>query len=635
MPDDIDYSRFIRPGVAPMGWMPPPQKTPGEIYAAYGDTGAMSGETEGLSPAMRAMIRRNLGRRLSDQSMAERQQTAEQAARGGPQLTLGALSLIPGAAAATLPLAAGVAGVTSRFMGDTPSQTAGHVALNLLPYGAGRLARPAAAAAGAAGSAWGFGEQTDAEAEARKKGNQQTAKLEQSAAAAPVVNDPFDVEEAKARADFAQEYARAMKEHQNPGEKRKSVIAQESLDAKLADIGERRRKAREGAAYMAGINSDTGLTNLPPRYMDRVKNAFAAGGMDAADKERSAVRAEVTPMAQLHPDWIRNAEFGGMGLGLAIPMGMGWRSGNTVGRMTNRANQALDTAETAIADTGSASSLAEIRLKAAKGALADSMKSQGVGREVGHLLGHSALGTSLPWVGGTILPNGIDSYTLPEDVKAFDASGHPLDKTARQIAEERVLPWSGMPFLEPLARSAVNSAAVASAGHMTGRGGAAILRPLEDQMSAGRGMLDALEQRATGFKPPAGMREAAPSPAPSSMVSPTFGSQAPPFAGYGALSPRSNLTVPEGMMPAPPPATPAPAPAASPTRIPPPMWTQPQPQPPAPPAPYQPMLTSIPQPIERPPGYIEGLHGAAQRSHLVKLQEDFPASFVYPPFRKK
>ncbi len=622
MPDDIDYSLFIRPGVAPMGWMPPPQKTPGEIYAGYGDTGAMSGETEGLTPAMRAMIRRSLGRRLSEQTMEERQQTAEQAMRGSARV----------AALVNPALAAGTAGITSQFLGDRPEETAGQVALNLLPYGAGRFARPAAAAAGAGASALGLGEQTDAEALAGKKGNQQTAKVEQSAAAAPAVNDPFDVEEAKARADFKAEYDRAMHQRQAPGEKRKSDIAQENLDAKLRDIGERRTAARERAAYLAGINSDAGLTNLPPRYIDRVRNAFAAGGMDAADKERSAVRAEVTPMAQLHPDWIRNGEFAGMGLGFAIPGLMGWRSGNTVGRMTNRADQALDTADTAIAETGSPSSLAETRLNAARGALADSMARQGVGREIGHIVGHAALGTTLPWLGGTIAPNGIDSYTLPEDVKAFDASGHPLDKTARQVAEERVLPWAGTSFLEPLARSAVNSAAVAGAGHMVGRGGAAIVRPLEDQMSAGRGMLGALEQRATGFKPPAGMREAAPSSAPLPTVPPAFGGQAPPFMSYGAPSPRANLTVPEGMMPAPPPPAP-PAPAPSPTRIPPPMWTQPQPQPPAPPASYQPML-SLP-PIEQPPGFIPGIHGAAARSNRMRLERELPMSFVYPPRRDR
>jgi hypothetical protein len=110
-------------------WARPAGPTPGQTYAAYGDTGAMSGQTEGLSPAMKQMIRRNLGRRLSEQTMGERQQTAEQAMRGA-----GYVAPNPLVAAAT-------SGVTSQFMGDTPGQTAARVASSLIPLAGGQAVR--------------------------------------------------------------------------------------------------------------------------------------------------------------------------------------------------------------------------------------------------------------------------------------------------------------------------------------------------------------------------------------------------------------------------------------------------------------------------------------------------------------
>ncbi len=381
---DVDWSQFIRPGAAPFGWTPPPSKTLGEIYAAYGDTGAMSGETEGLSPAMRQMIRRGLGRRLSEQTMAERQQTAEQAMRGAAYVAPNPLA----AAAAT--------GLTSQFMGDSSQETTARVASSLIPAAGGRLLQagmqyaPMLTMAGltAGASMLPTATQTvaadtnpnpykwdEAAAAQRRKAAERTANGMPSRAGAKYLTE-FQAQESQQRSETMKNAADW--EASNKGK----------MDA--ANALEGFKKSIEPAARV-----------LKPEIQNQIQNATS---IDAASRIYNDSMNEYTQanrtFAERDPELMHVIQLGTAGLGA---LGAGRLAAGRANRLAQATREA-DAAHQAAYGPGVS--------ETTQGALNDLAKKQGTLARLEKLSPYDArelaVGTALPWVTGTGIPSAID-----------------------------------------------------------------------------------------------------------------------------------------------------------------------------------------------------------------------------------
>lgn len=557
----------------PSDWTPPPGKTPGQTYAAYsratGDTGAMSGETEGLSPAMKQMIRRNLGSRLADMSVGEREKTAEHAMRYGPMGVLGPVSMAAGLPAVALGAAA--TGVGSQFMGDTPSQTADQVALNLLPTAAGKFVQAAPRIAAAAYGAGATMMPPATQSEAADSGAiRAQRRLEEQRQDAERENRKAAQAQQKRDADTFKGWladpgnSKAM-EGIDPGIVSRIKGAPDLKTAQDIFSGALKEK-REAQQFQQWKQDNAGrIGTLAEGYQNRIATAQSLPDADAIFKEGAQARKEASmTLAERYPGPMTALEVALPFASAAIPAYNRWGQLNTMNRAAKSAEgqftknfgrEAGELTQGGLNEADAAAQAIRSQQPEMRGML-------GTGLHPGELAG----GMVAPYLAGTLAP-GIVDFTLGH--MSSDPGG--LDRANK--AQENATSPGRILF----------NVGEGGAGSVAGNWGANQLRGAGNVLSRAAAAASNIERAPRNISPG------------STLTQATMPGSVPP-----------PLQVAPGSAPAPLPAAPEPAPGLppSPRSFPPSRWLN-------------------PPPVEQMPGYKTGIWGAARNSNVRKVRRDF------------
>jgi hypothetical protein len=497
------------------------------------------------------MIRRNLGRRLSDQTMEERQQTAEQAARGAGYVAPNPL------------VAAGISGATSQFMGDTPQETAGRVAMGLLPAAGGRLA---AAAPRAAAATYGAG----------------ATMLPQATQTEAADRNAVRLEEAKADRERAQRRADAQKRQQDindfvgwksdPTNKKtlegfspewqsqiKGAADMKTAQGLFLQAAEEKRGAEEFKNWRTDNKNAVG--SLAEGYQNRIAGAKNLEEARAIFKEGADARKEAgMTLAERYPNAMTALE-------VAVPIASMALPAYSRGRQLNALERASAKGEAQFNKTfgEGAPELTQGRLNEVDAAARDiragqamtsfdPRKPQSWKEHVGEIAG----GTALAYAGNTGLPGLVDYAmgSLSSDPGGAERASKAL---ANMTSKERI-------------------------GVALGEGTLGTL--------AGNRLMD--------------------------------WTRSPVFAraeSSAANLEKANRTISPGSVLTQTTSPPVPVPAAPPAAPP----ASPAPQPAAPPDVYMPPSRPFPTapPVEQMPGYIPGLWGAALTAHEGRLRREW------------
>jgi len=375
-----------------------------KIDTANADTPA---EGVQLSPAMRQMMRRSIGRRLLSQTPEERMDTAEHAVRGAA-----------GVGALVNPVLGGAtAGLTSQFMGDTPRETAAAVGRNVVPYGAARLAQFAPRTVAAIGATM--------LPSATQSGAGDAQLSEQ---------DKFEGGYKERKAGFLKSIGLSRGDTPNKGQR--ALIDQfEAREQPNRDAAIKLDSDRRNADLAAQQEKDARTawhTRMQPdinRLKDTTK-ANIAGAPDLATAQKiffTAMKEKEElgkTFAEKHSDWMEGLQLGsaigGGILGYRVPAGRASR--------IQRADTAADKAFLQTYGPGAKGGAKQ----AAANRQALDLRANQLG-EATKLKPYSpiepVLGASLPAAGGVVIPNAIDAATTtdPEVRRRAIANMNPLD----------------------------------------------------------------------------------------------------------------------------------------------------------------------------------------------------------------